>query len=317
MRTLVTGGAGMIGSHLVDALLARGDAVTVLDNLLTGRQRNLAHLAGSGRLRLVVADVAEPFPADLGGPFARVYHLASPASPPDFARYPLETLRANAAGTEHALAVACRHGARFLLASTSEAYGDPTEHPQAETYWGHVNPVGPRSCYNEGKRYAESLTATFGRVHGLDVRIARIFNTYGPRSRPDDGRIVPNFCLQALTGRPLTIYGSGRQTRSLCYVADLVRGLVALMDTDGLGGEVVNLGSPEEHAVAALAERIVALARSPSRIAYGPLPADDPARRRPDITKARRLLGWEPRVRLDDGLGHTLAHFRAHLGGHA
>jgi nucleoside-diphosphate-sugar epimerase len=314
MRALVTGGAGMIGSHLVDALLARGDRVVVVDNLLTGRRRNLDHLAANPALTVVEADVcAAGNPLLRVGPVDQVYHLASPASPVDFARYPLETLLASAEGTRHALDAARRWGAVLLLASTSEVYGDPEEHPQAETYRGNVNPLGPRSCYDEGKRFAESLAMAYWRVHGVDVRIARLFNTYGPRSRPDDGRVVPTFCVQALTGEPLTIFGSGRQTRSLCYVSDTVRGLLALADAPGLAGEVVNLGCPEERTVLEIAEIVAEAAGGSCRLDRQPLPVDDPTRRCPDITKARRLLGWEPEVDLEIGLELTLAYFRDEL----
>jgi nucleoside-diphosphate-sugar epimerase len=314
MRALVTGGAGMIGSHLVDALLARGDRVVVVDNLLTGRRRNLDHLATNPALTVVEADVcAAGNPLLRVGPVDQVYHLASPASPVDFARYPLETLLASAEGTRHALDAARRWGAVLLLASTSEVYGDPEEHPQAETYRGNVNPLGPRSCYDEGKRFAESLVMAYWRVHGVDVRIARLFNTYGPRSRPDDGRVVPTFCVQALTGEPLTIFGSGRQTRSLCYVSDTVRGLLALADAPGLAGEVVNLGCPEERTVLEIAEIVAEAAGGSCRLDRQPLPVDDPTRRCPDITKARRLLGWEPEVDLEIGLELTLAYFRDEL----
>jgi len=315
VNALVSGGAGLIGSHLVEALLARGDAVTVLDNFSTGRRQNLAHLLAEPRLRVVEADLTRPLPdpPDLSGPFARIYHLASPASPADFPRLPVETLLVNSVGTHSLLGVAERHGARFVLASTSEVYGDPLIHPQTEGYWGNVNPVGPRSCYDEGKRFAESLTVAVGRTAGVDARIARIFNTYGPRARPDDGRLVPTLCVQALTGSPLTIHGDGSQTRSFCYVTDLVRGLVALMETDGLAGEVVNLGNPEEFTVLAMAERIRALAGSASPLVTRPLPTDDPTRRRPDIAKAQRLLGWEPTVDLDEGLTTTLGSFRSAL----
>jgi nucleoside-diphosphate-sugar epimerase len=314
MRALVTGGAGMIGSHLVDALLARGDRVVVVDNLLTGRRRNLDHLATNPALTVVEADVcAAGNPLLRVGPVDQVYHLASPASPVDFARYPLETLLASAEGTRHALDAARRWGAVLLLASTSEVYGDPEEHPQAETYRGNVNPLGPRSCYDEGKRFAESLAMAYWRVHGVDVRIARLFNTYGPRSRPDDGRVVPTFCVQALTGEPLTIFGSGRQTRSLCYVSDTVRGLLALADAPGLAGEVVNLGCPEERTVLEIAEIVAEAAGGSCRLDRQPLPVDDPTRRCPDITKARRLLGWEPEVDLEIGLELTLAYFRDEL----
>jgi nucleoside-diphosphate-sugar epimerase len=314
MRALVTGGAGMIGSHLVDALLARGDRVIVVDNLLTGRRRNLDHLATNPAQTVVEADVcAAGNPLLRVGPVDQVYHLASPASPVDFARYPLETLLASAEGTRHALDAARRWGAVLLLASTSEVYGDPEEHPQAETYRGNVNPLGPRSCYDEGKRFAESLAMAYWRVHGVDVRIARLFNTYGPRSRPDDGRVVPTFCVQALTGEPLTIFGSGRQTRSLCYVSDTVRGLLALADAPGLAGEVVNLGCPEERTVLEIAEIVAEAAGGSCRLDRQPLPVDDPTRRCPDITKARRLLGWEPEVDLEIGLELTLAYFRDEL----
>ena len=314
MRTLVTGGAGMIGSHLVDALLARGDEVVVADNLLTGRRENLAHLAGRPALTFVETDVcAEPNPLARLGPVDRVYHLASPASPVDFARYPLEILATSAEGTRHALELARRWGAVFVLASTSEVYGDPEQHPQAETYRGNVNPIGPRSCYDEGKRFAESLTMAHWRVHGVDVRIARLFNTYGPRSRPDDGRVVPTFCVQALTGEPLTIFGSGNQTRSLCYVDDTVRGLLALADASNIAGEVVNLGSPEERTVLEIAEIIAGAGGGSCRLERKPLPVDDPSRRCPDIAKARRLLAWAPRVDLATGLERTLAYFRDEL----
>lgn len=314
MRVLVTGGAGMIGSHLVDALLARGDTVIVIDNYLTGRRSNLAHLAAHRALTIMEADIADAdgAPRDLPA-IDHVYHLASPASPIDFARYPLETLMTNAAGTRVALDVAQRHGARFLLASTSEIYGDPEEHPQSETYTGNVNPLGPRSCYDEGKRFAESLTISFWRQQGLDVRIARLFNTYGPRNRIDDGRVVPTFCVQALTGQPLTIFGDGQQTRSLCHIDDLVRGLLVLMETEGLDGEVMNLGCPEEQTVEQIARTVLALTGSPSGIEWRPLPVDDPTRRCPDIGKARRLLGWEPGVSLEDGLERTLGYFQEEL----
>ena len=304
----------MIGSHLVDALWEKGDEVVVLDNFLTGRRENLAHLGSSPTLHLVEADVsALPDLRDVVGSVDRVYHLASPASPVDFARYPVETLMTNAIGAHNALDLSHRQGARFLLASTSEIYGDPEEHPQPETYRGNVNSLGPRSCYDEGKRFAESLTMTYRRCHGVDVRIARLFNTYGPRSRADDGRVVPTFCVQALTGQPLTVFGSGQQTRSLCFVSDIVRGLIALMETPGIAGEVVNLGSPQERTVLEIAEIIASLAGTSCRIEGGPLPVDDPARRCPDICKAQRLLGWQPEIDLQPGLERTLSHFRETL----
>ena len=314
MHSLVSGGAGFIGSHLVDALLDAGDRVTVLDNMVTGKVGNLAHRIGDGALTVVEADIVAPLPR-LPEPVDRVYHLASPASPVDYGRHPVATLMVNSEGTRRLLDLAERDGARFLLASTSEVYGDPQVHPQPETYWGNVNPVGPRSCYDEGKRFAESLTVWRGRGGRPDVRLARIFNTYGPRSNPGDGRVVPNFCVQALAGDPLTIYGDGRQTRSLCYVDDLVRGLVLLMETDGLAGAVVNLGSAQEVTVADLAKRIAAVAGTPARVIYQPLPEEDPTRRCPDIAKAERLLGWQPTVELDDGLERTLAFFRLELAG--
>ena len=314
MRVLVTGGAGMIGSNLVDALLARGDRVVVVDNLLTGRRENLGHLSTNPALTFVEADVcAAGNPLLRLGPVDQVYHLASPASPVDFARYPLETLMASGEGTRHALDAARRWGAVFLLASTSEVYGDPEEHPQAETYRGNVNPLGPRSCYDEGKRFAESLAMAYWRVHGVDVRIARLFNTYGPRSRADDGRVVPTFCVQALTGEPLTIFGSGRQTRSLCYVSDTVRGLLALADRQGLAGEAVNIGCPHELTVLEIAGVIAQAAGGSCRLELRSLPVDDPTRRCPDIAKAGRLLHWTPEVDLATGLALTLAYFRDEL----
>jgi len=314
MHSLVSGGAGFIGSHLVDALLDAGDRVTVLDNMITGKTENLAHRIGDGALSIVEADIVASLPR-LPEPVDRVYHLASPASPVDYGRHPVATLMVNSEGTRRLLDLAEHDGARFLLSSTSEVYGDPQVHPQPETYWGNVNPVGPRSCYDEGKRFAESLTVWRGRGGRPDVRIARIFNTYGPRSNAGDGRVVPNFCVQALAGEALTVYGDGRQTRSLCYVDDLVRGLVLLMETDGLAGEVVNLGSPLEVTVGDLAERVSTAADTPARVIFQPLPSEDPTRRCPDIAKAERLLGWRPEVDLDDGLRRTLAFFRAELAG--
>jgi nucleoside-diphosphate-sugar epimerase len=262
-------------------------------------------------VQIVEADIstASHLPETVG-PVDRVYHLASPASPVDYARHPLETLMTNAVGTRNALDVARRWHARFLVTSTSEIYGDPEQHPQLETYRGNVNSLGPRSCYDEGKRFAESLTMAYWRRYGVDVRIARLFNTYGPRSRSDDGRMVPTFCVQALSGQPLTIFGSGLQTRSLCYVSDTVGGLMALMETPGIDGEVVNLGCPDERTILDIAQTIAALAGSSCRIERGPLPVDDPARRCPDISKARRLLGWRPETDLKTGLERTLAYFR-------
>lgn len=318
MHVLVTGGAGFVGSHLVEFLLNEGHGVVVADNFLTGHAANLDHLGERDDLRIVPQDMAQPLRPELtDARFDRVYNLASPASPRGYRRYPIETLQTNSQGTYHALELARHHGARFLQASTSEVYGDPLVHPQVESYWGNVNPIGPRACYDEGKRFAESLVMEYVRQHSVDGRIARIFNTYGPRSHPADGRVVPNFCVQAIDGRPITVYGTGTQTRSFCYVDDLVRGLVLLMERDELHGEVVNLGNPEEHTILQFAERILSLEGSMAGIRYEPLPCDDPQRRKPDITKAQMLLGWSPQVSLDDGLLRTLDFFRDTIHGRA
>jgi nucleoside-diphosphate-sugar epimerase len=310
MNILITGGAGFIGSHLTETLLSQGHQVVVADNFLTGRYANLAHLEDELSLKIVEVDVSDPgTSALLPGPFDRVYHLACPASPRGYGKYPLETLLVCSAGTLNALRIAEGDQARFLLASTSEVYGDPAIHPQVESYWGNVNPNGPRSCYDEGKRFAEALTMEFVRQHGLDARLARIFNTYGPRSNPKDGRVVPNFCVQALLGEDLTIYGDGSQTRSFCYVDDLVRGLILLMETDGLAGEVVNLGNPHEFTMIEFAEEVLRLTGSTSDMTFEPLPTDDPLRRQPNIDKAHRLLGWNPEATLEDGLRSTLDYF--------
>jgi nucleoside-diphosphate-sugar epimerase len=314
MHILVTGGAGFIGSHLVEALLEQDHHVVVADNFLTGLAENLDHLASDRRLRIVPQDIGQPLRSEITDErFDRIYNLASPASPRGYMRYPIETLLVNSQGTYHALELARHHGARFLQASTSEVYGDPLVHPQIEEYWGNVNPIGPRACYDEGKRFSESIVMEYVRRHAVDARIARIFNTYGPRCHPADGRVVPNFCIQALENRPITVYGTGKQTRSFCYVDDLVRGFLRLMETEGLQGEVVNLGNPEEHTILQFAERIVHLTGSAAGIVHTALPTDDPQRRRPDISKARTLLGWEPSVALDDGLLATIADFRAAL----
>jgi nucleoside-diphosphate-sugar epimerase len=313
MRCLVTGGAGFVGSHLCERLLARGDRVICADNLITGQAENLAGLASEPRFRFLQADVTQPL--DLDEPIDALFHLASPASPRGYLRKPLETALVNSLGTHHCLDLAEHHAAKFLLASTSEAYGDPLQHPQTEEYWGNVNPVGVRSCYDEGKRFAEALTMVYVRARGLDARIVRIFNCYGPRSDPQDGRVVPNFMTQALLGRALTVYGDGQQTRSLCYVTDLVEGLLAAMDRPGTTGRVFNLGNPDERTVLELAQVIRRLAGTTAPIEHvEPISADDPQRRCPDITRARTELGWEPRVALEDGLRETLAWFRGRLG---
>ena len=297
-RIVVTGGAGFLGSHLCDALLARGDEVVAVDNLATGRAQNVAHLAGNDAFTFVHADVIHDLPVD--GAVDGVLHFASPASPPEYLRIPLETLDVGSVGTRRALDLARRHDARFLVASTSEIYGDPEVHPQPESYHGNVNPVGPRAVYDEAKRFAETLTTTYRGLYGMRTAIVRIFNTYGPRLRPSDGRVVSNFLIQALDGAPLTVYGSGEQTRSFCYVEDEVRGILALFDSDVT--DPVNIGNPGEFTMLELAELVREITGSRSELVFEPLPADDPTRRRPDITRARTLLGWEPRIELREGL---------------
>lgn len=309
MRILVTGASGFIGSHLVDRLLAEGHEVIGVDNFLTGKRENLLHLEGHPRFSLVEHDVSEAM--RVSGSLDWVMHFASPASPRKYLAHPVETLRVNSEGTYHLLELARRNRAKFFLASTSEVYGDAQLHPQPEAYWGHVNPVGPRSVYDEAKRYAEALTVTYHRTYGLPIRIARIFNTYGPRMDPRDGRVVSNFIRQALTGEPLTVYGDGSQTRSLCYIDDLVEGVVRLMTVDYNGP--VNLGNPEEYTVLELAYLVKELTRSRSEIVFEPLPGDDPRQRRPDISLARKLLGWEPRVPVPEGFRRTIVHFETML----
>ena len=306
MRVLVTGGAGFLGSHLCDKLLARGAAVHCVDNLSTGRIANIRHLIGAPGFEYLETDVTSGF--DLPGQFDVVAHLASPASPPQYLRRPLETLAAGSSGTENALRIAARGGARFVLASTSEVYGDPEVHPQHEDYWGNVNPIGPRSVYDEAKRFAEALTSAYRRERGLETGIVRIFNTYGPRMSSRDGRVVTNFISQALTGRPLTIYGDGSQTRSFCYVDDLVRGIVTMIDSAEPGP--INLGNPEEFTVAEFAELVLRITGSDCGVEYRPLPVDDPVRRRPDINRAMDLLGWKPEVSVGEGTGRTVGWFR-------
>jgi len=312
VRLILSGVAGFIGSHLADRLLGEGHEVAGLDNFITGKPANIAHLARHPRFRFIEHDVT--LPVEAAGPIDGVLHLASPASPKDYLEHPIETLDASSLGTRNLLELARRFEARFLLASTSECYGDPLEHPQSESYWGNVNPVGPRSCYDEAKRFAEALTMAYHRTHGLRTNIARIFNTYGPRMKLGDGRVVPAFLDQALRGDPITIFGDGAQTRSFCYVADLVDGLCRLMLSDER--YPVNLGNPDEMTVLEFAQRIQELTGSRSPIVFRPLPEDDPQRRRPDIAKARRVLGWEPRVALEDGLKTTIECFRE-LGGTA
>jgi dTDP-glucose 4,6-dehydratase len=303
-RQVVLGGGGFLGSHLCDQLLGRGDQVVCVDDFSTGRRSNVAHLAGRSGFTLVEADITQALPVD--GPVSGVFNLASPASPPDYLARPLQTLAVGSEGTRRGLELARRHGARFLMASTSEVYGDPDVHPQVEGYWGNVNPVGPRSVYDEAKRFAEALCMAHHRAEGTDVGIARIFNTYGPRLRPDDGRVVSNFLVQALRGEPLTVYGDGSQTRSLCYVDDEIRGLIALFDSDLTGP--VNIGNPDEYTVLELASTVIELLGSSSPIVHQPLPVDDPTRRRPDISLARAALGWAPTTELREGLSRTAAY---------
>jgi dTDP-glucose 4,6-dehydratase len=305
-RVVVTGGAGFLGSHLCDHLLGRGIAVVAIDNLLTGSLDNIAHLSGNPAFSFQRQDVTEYL--DVEGPVDAVLHFASPASPIDYALLPIETIKVGTLGTHRALGLALAKGARFLLASTSEVYGDPEVHPQPETYWGHVNPVGPRSIYDEAKRAAEAFTMAYHNHHGLDTRIVRIFNTYGPRMRRHDGRAVPAFVTQALAGEPITVFGEGSQTRSLCYVDDLIDGIHRLLASDH--PLPVNIGNPSEITMLELARMVRELCGSTSEIVFEPLPVDDPRRRRPDITLARKLLAWEPRVPLEDGLARTIAWWR-------
>lgn len=306
MHHLISGAAGFIGSHLCDRLLADGDSVAGLDNLITGSRKNLAHLEGHPRFRFAECDVSKPVTVE--GKFDQVWHLASLASPVAYLAHPIETLESGSTATRNMLEVARRDGARFLVTSTSECYGDPLEHPQVETYWGNVNPVGPRSCYDESKRYAEAMTMAYHREYGVRTNIARIFNTYGPRMALNDGRVVPAFIDQALRGKPMTIFGDGSQTRSFCYVADLVDGLVRLSKSEER--YPVNLGNPLEMTILEFAERIKRLMGVNGNIEFQPLPQDDPQKRQPDIAKARRVLGWEPKVELEEGLRATAEYFR-------
>jgi dTDP-glucose 4,6-dehydratase len=308
--SVVTGGAGFLGSHLVDRLLQRGHRVMAVDNLVTGSVDNIAHLAGNQEFRFIEQDVTEFLFVNTKVDY--VWHFASPASPVDYLELPIQTLKVGSLGTHKALGLALHKSAKFLLASTSEIYGDPLVHPQVESYWGNVNPIGLRGCYDESKRFAEALTMAYHREHGVDTRIARIFNTYGPRMRLRDGRVVPAFISQALKNRPLTVFGNGGQTRSFCYCSDLIEGICRLMGSRG--NAPVNIGNPAELTMLQFAREIIAATGSRSRITFRPLPQDDPRQRRPDIARARKLLGWEPRVALADGLVKTIAYFRAKIG---
>ncbi len=309
LRIVVSGAAGFIASHMCDRLLAEGHSVVGLDNLLTGSRENIEHIADHERFHFIEHDVTMPI--DIEPPVDGVLHMASPASPKDYLNYPIETLDVGSLGTRRMLDLAHFHAARFLLTSTSESYGDPLVHPQVETYWGNVNPVGPRSCYDESKRFAEAITMAYHRKHGVRTNIARIFNTYGPRMKLNDGRVVPAFVDQALTNGAITVFGDGSQTRSFCYVTDMVDGLFRLMQSDER--YPVNLGNPREMKILEFAEHILRLTGASSPIEFRALPEDDPKQRQPDITKARTLLGWEPRVPLDEGLARTVEYFRGVL----
>jgi UDP-glucuronate decarboxylase len=308
LRIVVTGGAGFIGSHLCDVLLSQGHDVIAVDNLFTGTKRNIEHLLDNKRFEFIRHDVTLPILLECD----QVYHLACPASPVHYQYNPIKTIKTNVTGTINMLGVAKRTRARFLLASTSEVYGDPLQHPQIESYWGNVNPIGPRSCYDEGKRVAETLTVNYKDQGHVDTRIVRIFNTFGPRMLFNDGRVVSNFIVQALKGEDITVYGEGLQTRSFCYVDDLVKGIIAMMNRDGFHGPV-NLGNPNEMTIMDLAKRVIELTGSTSRIVKRPLPQDDPTRRQPQIDLAKRELGWEPVVNLNEGLTKTIDNFRLRL----
>lgn len=306
MRVLITGAAGFLGSHLADALLAEGNAVVGVDNLSTGSLENLKHLRNEARFEFREDDICMPFDV---GPVDYVFNFASPASPVDYARLGVETLKVGSLGTTHALDIARKHTAKFLHASTSECYGDPDVHPQTEDYWGHVNPIGPRSVYDEAKRFSEAMTMAYHRYYGVDTRLVRIFNTYGPRLQKNDGRVISNFMVQALKGEDLTVYGEGGQTRSFCYVSDEIAGILGLSRTDE--HLPVNVGNPHEWTILDCAKAVLKVTGSPSKIVYHPLPVDDPTQRQPDISKAKRLFGWEPKIDLETGLKLSLDYFRA------
>lgn len=305
-RYLVTGGAGFIGSHLCENLVNRGCEVVSVDNYITGRPENVRHLLGKKTFTQIEHDIIQP--VKVSGGLAGIFHFASPASPVDYAKFPIETLRVGAFGSDNVMELAREKNCPIIVASTSEVYGDPLEHPQRESYWGNVNTVGPRGCYDESKRYLEALTMAHHRVHGTKTRIIRIFNTYGPRMRTNDGRVVPNFCIQAIAGQDLTVYGDGSQTRSFCYVDDLVEGIFRAFATDH--SDPTNLGNPTELSILEFAQRIIKLSGADVKVCYKPLPQDDPKTRRPDISKAGKLLGWEPRVGLSEGLARTFEYFK-------
>jgi len=308
-RYLVTGGAGFVGSHLCERLLAEGNEVVAVDNFVTGNKANVKAFESNPKFSLIEHDITQPL--NIPGNLSGIFHMASPASPEDYANLPLETLRVGSIGSDNVLKVAVEKNCPVLVASTSEIYGDPVQHPQQETYWGNVNPIGPRSCYDEAKRYLEALTMAYHRKLGAKTRIVRIFNTYGPRMRINDGRVVPNFCIQAISKQDLTVYGDGKQTRSFCYVDDLVDGLIRLLGSDVT--EPVNLGNPTEMTILEFAERILKVSGGKSRIAYKPLPKDDPKQRKPDISRAKKLLNWQPKYDLEEGLAKTYAYFQSQV----
>ena len=308
-RAIVTGGAGFLGSWLCDRLAQEGCEIICIDNFSSGVKNNVSHMFSNPKFKLLTHDITKP--SKIGGPIDYIFHLASRASPTDFAKYSIDIMLTNSLGTYNVLELARKKNARFLLASSSEVYGDPKIHPQPEGYWGNVNPSGPRSCYDEGKRFSESLSMNFYRKHDLDIRIARIFNTYGPRMRPNDGRVISNFVVQALRGEPITVYGNGSQIRSFCYASDMADGLMKLMYTNGLKGEIVNLGDPHKTTILEVAKLVKRLSGSDSDIVYKPLPEDDPKRRIPDISKAKYLLVWTPAVKLDVGLRKTIEYFKS------